>query len=90
MEELYVKFREVMAENAKIKHRNIDLQFEIEELREELKMRTIPRSSDADKEWFVEKNQELVEENIRLKKNSRSTRIQGQETGLNCMNQELD
>lgn len=67
MEELYAKFREVMAENAKIKHRNIDLQFEVEELKEELKMRTIPRSSEADKEWFVEKNQELVEENIRLK-----------------------
>lgn len=67
MEELYAKFKSVLAENARLKHHNVDLQFRVEQLEEELRMCNKPISTDVERKWFTDKQQELMEENIRLR-----------------------
>eukprot|EP00866_Antonospora_locustae_P002529 jgi/Antlo1/2529/1040 len=67
MEELYEKFKSVLAENARLKHHNIDLQFRIEQLEEELRICKKPICEDVERKWFTDKQQEIIEENIRLR-----------------------
>lgn len=66
MEELYAKFKSVLAENARLKHHNVDLQFRIEQLEEELRACNKPIGEEMEKKWFTDKQQELIEENIKL------------------------
>lgn len=67
MEELYSKLKHTLAENTRLKHRNIDLQYKVDELEYELKMRDQPRCDADERAWFTDKQLELIEENIRLK-----------------------
>lgn len=67
MEELSAKFSEILRENVDLKHKNLDLQFKIANLEQQINMFRVHRDTNSETEDLISLQKKLIEENIQLK-----------------------